>query len=381
MTFSNYGSALKLQMREAERCSYPLRIDIYGGGCDHDCSYCYARAQMIVGSWNNSRNVRHPFPSVADGKCLQELLTRIPNRKPDCVTGAWKQLRPLLLAKLPIRVGAVTECFQRYMETRTHAGLELLKILTEAKYPAQIVTKSDLIAEDEYVEAMRANRDNLLIQFSITTPSDEISSRLEQRAPTSSRRLAALAHLIEEGFYTAVRVNPLFPIHPDGTLTRLHSQTGLLGEALLENAKDRGASILPIFDMRLVDEASRLFNTAPKSTLGKHTLVAGFVRLPFATIRWLSESLGWPSDRLKSFFHRRIKNCYYYSPQEIQHYYEAIRDRCERNHVPFSICYDNDENYDRFRDMWANRKDCCNALGIVPGFQKVYKNCCRQTSS
>jgi hypothetical protein len=336
---------------------------------------------MIVGSWNNSRNLRHPFPSVADKKCLQELLTRIPNRKPECVSGPWKKLRPLLFARLPIRVGAVTDCFQRYMETRTHAGLELLKTLSEANYPAQIVTKSDLIAEDKYIEAMRVNRDNLLIQFSVTSPSDQISSKLEPRAPLSSRRLAALRRLVREGFYTGVRVNPLFPIYPDGTLSKLHSKEGLRGEALLERAKATGSPALPIFDMTLADQVSRIFNEAPESTLGKHTLLAGFVRLPFATVRWVSEALGWPRDQLKSFFHRRIKNCYYYSPQEIRHYYEAIRDRCEKNHVPFSICYDNDENYERFRDMWANRSDCCNALGIVPGFQKVYKDCCHQTSS
>ena len=336
---------------------------------------------MIVGSWNNSRNLRHPFPSVADKNCLRELMTKIPDKKPECVSGSWRKLRPLLFAKLPIRIGAVTDCFQRYMETKAHAGLDLLKTLSEAKYPAQIVTKSDLIAQEEYVDAMRPNRDNLLIQFSITTTSDRISSRLEPGAPVSSRRLIALTRLVREGFYTGVRVNPLFPIYPDGTLAKLHTRWGLRGEALFEKARATNSSALPIFNMELIDEVSKIFNGAPESTLGKHTLVAGFVRLPFATIRWVSEALGWSGDQLKSFFHKRVKNCYYYSPEEIRHYYEAIRDRCKRNHVSFSICYDNDENYERFRDMWTNTKDCCNALRVVPGFQKVYKDCYRQTTS
>jgi hypothetical protein len=73
MPFSRYGSALKLQIQEVKRCSHPIRLDVYGSGCDHNCSYCYARAQMIVGGWNNSRNPKHSFPRVVDVGCLRQL--------------------------------------------------------------------------------------------------------------------------------------------------------------------------------------------------------------------------------------------------------------------------------------------------------------------
>lgn len=51
------------------------------------------------------------------------------------------------------------------MESRTHTGLDLLKILSETSYPAQIVTKSNLIAQDEYIEAMKPNQRNLVVQL------------------------------------------------------------------------------------------------------------------------------------------------------------------------------------------------------------------------
>jgi hypothetical protein len=306
---------------------------------------------------------------------------KAPDRKPKCVSGSWKRIRPLIESRLPLRIGAVTDCFQKYMESRTHAGLEILKILTEAKYPGQIVTKSDLLGEDEYVNAMRENRDNLLIQFSVTTASDQISSRLEPRAPRSSRRLKALARLVHEGFFTAVRINPLFPIYPDTTLTKLHSQNGLRGEALLESARNADTPSLPIFGMRLVDEVSKIFNESPQATAGRHTLIAGFVRLPFATVKWVSDAIGWQRDELKAFFGKRVKNCYYYSSEEVGHYYEAIQARCKTNQIPFSICYDSDENYETFRCMWANPIDCCNAFNNVPGFQKVFRNCYQPTNS
>lgn len=154
---------------------------------------------MIVGGWNNSKNPNHPFPRVVNIECIRKILIDLPKKKPKCVSGSWKKMRPLLVKKLPLRIGAVTDCFQRYMESRTNTGLNLLKILTKAKYPAQIVTKSDLIANPNYIEAMEDNRDNLLLQISITTASDNISKRVESGAPSTSRRLNALSKLVRKG--------------------------------------------------------------------------------------------------------------------------------------------------------------------------------------
>ena len=376
MSYLPYLSALKLQKKEAERCAYPLRLDVYGSGCDHDCCYCYARAQMIIGGWNNSKNLKHPFPRVADPRCLRKMLFELPNEKPDCVSGSWKQLRPLLAQRLPLRIGAVTDCFQRYMESKTHAGLDLLKTLTEAKYPAQIVTKSDTIADDEYIEAMRENRNNLLIQFSITSAKDDVSARVEPRAPSTSKRLNALNRLVQEGFYTAVRINPLFPMFPDGTLTKLSATTRLRGLDLLQEATKKSKNVLPIFSPELPKSIIKIFENAPTQTKGKHTLIAGFTRLPFGSVKLVSQAIGWEPSELKSYFNIKKDNCYYYSTEEIRIYYETISDMCKEANVPFSVCYDSDVNYEAFRDLWTNPKDCCNAVGIVKGFEKVFKDCC-----
>lgn len=376
MTYLSYQSALKLQEKEAERCSYPLRLDVYGSGCDHDCSYCYARAQMIVGGWNNSRNPKHPFPRIVDPNCLREILIDLPSKKPTCVSGNWNKLRPLLVQKFPLRIGAVTDCFQRYMESKTHTGLHLLEILTEAKYPAQIVTKSDIVADDKYIEAMKENRDNLLIQLSITSPNDVTSSRIEHGAPPTSKRLAALNRLVQEGFYTAVRINPLFPMFPDETLTKLSATTHLKGLALLQRAAENSKITMPIFSPDLPKKIIEIFEKSPPHTRNKHTIIAGFARLPFASIKLVSQAIGWKPEELKEFFRIKRGNCYYYSPTEIRLYYEAISEMCKEAKVPFSVCYDSDDNYEAFRDLWANPKDCCNAVGVVKGFEKVFKDCC-----
>ena len=93
----------------------------------------------------------------------------------------------------------------------------------------------------------------------------------------------------------------------------------------------------------------------------------------------LAIGLGVPirkAEELKKFFHVRKGNCYYYSIEEIRCYYEAISDLCKFANVPFSVCYDLGENCEKFRNMWANPKDCCNGVGVVKGFKKVFSDCC-----
>lgn len=43
-----------------------------------------------------------------------------------------------------------------------------------------------------------------------------------------------------------------------------------------------------------------------------------------------------------------------------------------RQVIEFSVCYDADDNYEAFRDLWANPADCCNCTGKVPGFTRKF---------
>ena len=31
---------------EGNKCHYNVRLDTYGCGCEHDCSYCYAKSLL-----------------------------------------------------------------------------------------------------------------------------------------------------------------------------------------------------------------------------------------------------------------------------------------------------------------------------------------------
>ena len=64
---------------EAQRCHYPTRLDTYGCGCAHDCSYCYAKSLLdFRGLWNpqdpavaNIAEIRKQISKVHKGEILR----------------------------------------------------------------------------------------------------------------------------------------------------------------------------------------------------------------------------------------------------------------------------------------------------------------------
>jgi DNA repair photolyase len=52
--------------------------------------------------------------------------------------------------------------------------------------------------------------------MSLSSINRELTRQLEPGAPAPRKRLQALQKLADNGFWTTVRINPLFPIYPDG---------------------------------------------------------------------------------------------------------------------------------------------------------------------
>ena len=61
---------------EGDKCNYPTRLDTYGCGCQHDCSYCYAKSLLDFRDLWNPKN-----PSVANisdiSKAIKKLLRKV----------------------------------------------------------------------------------------------------------------------------------------------------------------------------------------------------------------------------------------------------------------------------------------------------------------
>lgn len=179
---------------EGRKCNYPARLDVYGCGCAHDCSYCYAKSLLdFRGLWNPEN------PSIADIARVRRRIRMI------------QKSRDKFPERVVIRFGGMTDCFQPCEKTHRIA-YETIKALNDAKIEYLIVTKSALIADDEYMAVM--DKDLAHIQVTITTLDDELAKTYEH-CSSPSDRVKAIEKLAEAGFGVCVRLSPFIPQYMD----------------------------------------------------------------------------------------------------------------------------------------------------------------------
>lgn len=170
---------------EGSKCYYPTRLDTYGCGCQHDCKYCYAKSLLEFRSLWHAES-----PSVADIEKIRKTIKKIP-------TG------------LVVRLGGMTDCFQA-CEKEYRVTYETIKALNEQKVHYLIVTKSDMVADDEYMEIMDKNLAH--IQITVTTFDDARYIALGyEKAPVPSKRIKAIEKLQKAGFDISLRLSPFVP--------------------------------------------------------------------------------------------------------------------------------------------------------------------------
>lgn len=168
---------------EGDKCHYPTRLDTYSS-CQHDCSYCYAKSLLeFRGLWNPLN------PSIGDISQIAKEIRKLPREV--------------------VRLGGMTDCFQP-AERLHKVTYKTIKLLNRRRIPYLIITKSPLIAEDEYIDVM--DKDLAHIQFTLTFTDDEQYKRAGiEKAPPPSLRIKAIERLEAEGFDTCIRLSPYIP--------------------------------------------------------------------------------------------------------------------------------------------------------------------------
>lgn len=172
---------------EGEKCNYPTRLDLYGKGCYHDCSYCYAKSLL---NFRKLWDAEHP--AVADINKVLKVIRKIPSGS-------------------IVRLGGMTDCFQP-IESRCHVTYEAIKELNKQGVGYLIVTKSSMVADDKYIRLM--DKKLAHIQISITTMDDDLS-RTYERACVPSQRINALEKLQQHNFDVSLRLSPFIPQYID----------------------------------------------------------------------------------------------------------------------------------------------------------------------
>ena len=172
---------------EGNKCNYPTRLDTYGCGCQHDCNYCYAKSLL---DFRKLWNAKHPSVTTTE-----ELRKEVKKLKRGDV----------------VRLGGMTDCFQPL--ERTHRNTyNLIKMLNKKGIHYLIVTKSDMVAADEYIEILDPNLAH--IQITVTTTDDKLSFTYEKASPPS-KRIAAIEKLHALGYDVQLRLSPFIPQYID----------------------------------------------------------------------------------------------------------------------------------------------------------------------
>jgi DNA repair photolyase len=208
---------------------FDLSINPYRG-CEHGCIYCYARPT-------------HSYLNLSPGI---EFETRIVAK-----VNAAERLQDALSAKgyTPgqLNIGSVTDAYQP-AERRLRITRSVIEVLSQARHPFSIITKSSLVERDIDLIAPMAAQRMAAVYVSITTLQPELARTLEPRASAPHRRLKTIESLAKAGIPVGVSVSPVIPFLNEPELERI-----------LQAARDAGASSAFSIVLRLPWEVNPLF--------------------------------------------------------------------------------------------------------------------------
>jgi DNA repair photolyase len=162
-------------------------------GCEFACKYCYAR-------------YTHEFMEMHDGiEFEQKIYAK--QHAADLLRQEIRKVKP----GEQIAIGTATDPYQPIerkleitrailQEFASHSGLEL-----------GIVTKSALVVRDIDVLKQISQRNEIFVNFTVTTTDAELARILEPRAPRPDLRLESLRKLREAGIGAGVICAPVLP--------------------------------------------------------------------------------------------------------------------------------------------------------------------------
>jgi DNA repair photolyase len=208
---------------------FDLSINPYRG-CEHGCIYCYARPT-------------HSYLNLSPGLDFE---TRIVAK-----VNAAERLREALAAPgftpMSLNIGSVTDAYQP-AERRLRITRSVIEVLSEARHPFSLITKSSGVERDIDLIAPMAQKKLAAVYVSVTTLDGELARKLEPRAAAPHRRLQTIKALAEAGVPVGVSVSPIIPFINEPELERV-----------LEAAREAGATSAFSIVLRLPWEVNPIF--------------------------------------------------------------------------------------------------------------------------
>jgi DNA repair photolyase len=193
-------------------------MNIYRG-CQHGCIYCDSRSLCY--------RIENFDDVLIKSNSLDILEKELASKRKKGIIGTGSMSDPYTPAEMKYNL--------------TGRALELISYYG---FSVHIVTKSDLILKD--IETLKKiNRVHASVALTITTTDDDLSKKIEPRAPGSSRRFEVMKVLSEAEIYTGVTMMPILPFIEDdeSNITSIVKKTYECG----------GKYIIPCFGMSLRD--------------------------------------------------------------------------------------------------------------------------------
>jgi DNA repair photolyase len=163
--------------------------------------------------------------------------------------------------KLPVMISDCTDPYQP-LERDYKITRKCIETLTKYNFPILIVTKSDLVVRD----IPFFKQASTVVSMSITTLNRDVTSFIEPCAPPPERRVSALQRLVEKGFTTIVRIDPLIPTLNDDekNLERLVKVLADIGIKQVTTATMKPVKgffqYLRSLDLKLHDQLFRIYS-------------------------------------------------------------------------------------------------------------------------
>jgi DNA repair photolyase len=199
-------------------------------GCEHGCIYCYARPT-------------HSYLNLSPGLDFETKLVAKMNAAELLV----KELAAPGYSPEVIMVGVNTDAYQP-IERELKLTRGILEVLSAARHPFGLVTKSSLVERDIDLIAGMAALNLASVSISITSLDARLSRILEPRAASPQRRLRTVRALAEAGVPVRVNLAPVIPFINEPEI-----------EAIIDAAAAAGAKNAHYTVVRLPWEVSPLF--------------------------------------------------------------------------------------------------------------------------
>ena len=193
-------------------------------GCSHGCIYCDSRS--------NCYHIDNFDVPKGKENALILLENELSKKKDKGVIG----------------IGSMSDTYnpfeKEYEQTRG-----ALKIISKYNFGVSIDTKSDMILRDIDLLKEINLKNNVIVKFTVTTSSDELSKMIEPNVCVSSKRFQAIKILSDNGIFVGIMMNPVLPFITDSEenikkIVKLAHESGAkfihtyMGMTLRENQRD-----------------------------------------------------------------------------------------------------------------------------------------------